>query len=101
MKINKHIIEELVNRHEGCVIEEIYDGHEVMRNYVCITCNLEEGYDETGCCITLIGNIFDLLLEFEKYSNIKNLINETFSNDEANSHNNLYPYYEYVTFEWD
>jgi len=100
MEINKEIIEELVKKHDGCVIEEIYENHKVVGNYVCITCNLEKGYDSEGCWITLIGNIFDLLNDLEKYSNIKYLVDETFPNYDEISHNGKYPYFEYVTFEW-
>ena len=100
MEINKEIIEELVEKHDGCVIEEIYENHKVVGNYVCITCNLEKGYDSEGCWITLIGNIFDLLNDLEKYSNIKYIVDETFPNYDENSHNGKYPYFEYVTFEW-
>lgn len=86
--INEEKIIELVNKYDDCIIEEIFENHKVMNNWCIITCDLEEIEEDV-----MIGGIFDLLDDLEKFDNITNLDDETFEDDDGG-------YYEYVSFEW-
>lgn len=101
MKINAQEIERLVSKYNNIVIEEIYENHCVMGNFVTITCDLEEGYDENKNVSVLIGDIYDLEEDLKKYDNIKYYSEEIYSNFEKNNQNNKYPWYEVVSFEWN
>lgn len=101
MKINAQEIEKLVNKYNNIVIEELHENHEICGNYVTLTCDLEEGYDQEGNISILIGDIYDLEEDLKSYDNIKNYSEETYSNFEENTQNGKYPWYEVVCFSWD
>lgn len=91
MKINQKIIEDLMEKYSECVLEEIYENHESMGNYCCITSDITLEEDEMGNTF-IYGEVYDLIDEICEYENIKNFENETFLDDEP---------YEYITFEWN
>lgn len=91
MKINKNKILNIKDKHDDCIIEEIFENHEIMGNWCILTCTLKE--EVINGDKVYVGGIFDFLSELEKYTNVKNLEDETFIDDDGN-------YFEYVSFEW-
>lgn len=89
--INEEKIFELVEKYDDCVIEEIYENHKIMDNYVCITCDLKEktidGKDY------LLGGIWDLLNDLDAFNNIQDMFDDIYEGDDGG-------YFMYVTFEW-
>lgn len=92
MKINAKAIDKLVAQFDDCTIEELYENHEVMGNWVIITCDLKQGVEKDGTEY-VDGGIFSVLNELEKFNNIENLTDEIFNNDDNT-------WFEYVSFEW-
>ena len=89
--INEEKIFKLVEKYDDCVIEEIFENHKVMGNYVCITCDLkEETIDGKDY---FIGGIYDLLNDFNAFNNIQEMFDDIFEGDDGG-------YFMYVTFEW-
>ena len=60
MKINAKAIDKLVAQFDDCIIEELYENHEVMGNWVIITCNLNQVVEEDGTEY-VDGGILDVL----------------------------------------
>ena len=92
MKINAKSIDKLVAQFDDCTIEELYEKHKVMGNWVIITCDLKQGVEEDGTEY-VDGGIFSVLNELKKFNNIENLTDEIFNNDDDT-------WFEYVSFEW-
>lgn len=92
MKINAKAIDKLVTQFDDCTIEELYENHKVMGNWVIITCDLKQGVEEDGTEY-VDGGIFSVLNELEKFNNIENFTDEIFNNDDDT-------WFEYVSFEW-
>ena len=92
MKINAKAIDKLVTQFDDCIIEELYENHKVMGNWVIITCDLKQGIEKDGTEY-VDGGIFSVLTELEKFNNIENLTDEIFNNDDDT-------WFEYVSFEW-
>ena len=90
-KINEEKIIELVEKYNDCIIEEIFENHKVMGNYVCITCDLrEETIDGKDY---FLGGIYDLLNDLNAFNNIENMEDDIFDGDDGG-------YFFYLTFEW-
>lgn len=94
MKINKELIINLTEKYDDCMIEEIYENHEIMGNWCIITCNLPCQNVESEHEIEFIGGIFDLVLDLMEYENIHNFNEETYQDFDGRE------FYEYVSFEW-
>lgn len=92
MKISAKAIDKLVAQFDDCTIEELYENHKVMGNWVIITCDLKQGVEEDGTEY-VDGGIFNVLNELEKFNNIENFTDEIFNNDDDT-------WFEYVSFEW-
>ena len=92
MKINAKTIDKLVAQFDDCTIEELYENHEVMGNWVIITCDLKQVVEEDGTEY-VDGGILDIINELEKFNNIENFTDEIFNNDDDT-------WFEYVSFEW-
>ena len=89
--INEEKIIELVEKYNDCIIEEIFENHKVMGNYVCITCDLrEETIDEKDY---FLGDIYDLLNDLDAFNNIENMEDDIFDGDDGG-------FFFYLTFEW-
>lgn len=89
--INEEKIIELVEKYDDCIIEEIFENHKVMGNYVCITCDLrEETIDDKDY---FLGGIYDLLNDLDAFNNIENMEEDIFDGDDGG-------YFWYLTFEW-
>lgn len=91
MKLNKREILNIKNKYDDCIIEDLFENHKIMGNWCILTCTLKEKIIDGDK--VYVGGIFDFLDELEKFTNIKNLEDETFIDDDNN-------YYEYVSFEW-
>lgn len=89
--IDKEKIIELVNKYDDCEIEEIYENHKIMDNYVCITCDLKEEVIDGKDYFT--GGIYDLLNDLDAFNNIKEMFDDIFDGDNGG-------FFMYVTFEW-
>lgn len=90
MKINKDEIIRLAEQYDDIIIEEFFE------NSVTLTCDLKV-INETICRITLEGGIYNFIRQLDKYNNITWFHQETHGNYDDDE----YPYYEYVTFEWN
>ena len=90
MKINKDEIIRLAEQYDDVIIEEFFE------NSVTLTCDLKV-INETICRITLEGGIYNFIRQLDKYNNITGFHQETHGNYDDDE----YPYYEYVTFEWN
>ena len=90
MKINKDEIIRLAEQYDDVIIEEFFE------NSVTLTCDLKV-INETICRITLEGGIYNFIRQLDKYHNITWFHQETHGNYDDDE----YPYYEYVTFEWN
>lgn len=92
MKLTEEKILNLLEKYDDCIIEEIYENHKEMGNWCIITCDLkEETVDGQDC---LIGGIFDLMTDLEKYDNVI-IEDDTIENDDGDG------YFEYVSIEWE
>ena len=93
--MDKNKIVELVGKYSDCQIEELYENHEVMGNYCCITSDYQKDKGDDGEDVWS-SNCLGLVEHIRKFENIKNFTNETHLDNEKDC-----LFYECISFEWE